>query len=191
MSAAHPLTPLPPVPLELASRGVGLRPEAVDDEDFLRRLYISVRWEELAGVPWPNEAKGAFLGEQFGLQSSYYRKHYPGAAWGIIMSDVEPVGRLYLHQGREDLRIIDITLLPEHRGRGIGGGFIRAVFTQAMRAGTGVSIHVEVFNHKARRLYDRLGFVPGDEAAGVYQRMDWIPPCLRREEQEGERGIPR
>lgn len=166
---------LPPAPPELAARGIGLRPEAPGDAEFLRRLYLSVRWEELAQSGWPDEAKSAFLSQQFDFQTRHYRLHYQGAAWGIVVDGDEPVGRLYLHQGPEDLRIIDITLLPSHRGRGIGAALIGAVFDLGRQARTRVSIHVEFFNHAARRLYDRLGFVQG-ESNGVYYRMDWTPP---------------
>lgn len=169
-------TPLPPVPPELSARGMGLRRETEQDTEFLRRLYISVRWEELAGVDWTDEAKLAFLGDQFVFQSRHYKRHYSGAAWGIVTDAGTPVGRLYLHQGPADLRIIDISMLPSHRGLGIGSSLIRAVFEQGRAAGTAVSIHVEVFNLAARRLYDRLGFVPGDTGGGVHLRMDWVPP---------------
>ncbi len=169
-------TSLPPVPPELSARGVGLRAESDLDTDFLRQLYVSVRWEELAGTDWTDEAKLGFLGDQFVFQSRHYKRHYAGAAWGIVTDAGMPVGRLYLHQGPADLRIIDISMLPSHRGLGIGSSLIRAVFEQGVAAGTGVSIHVEVFNLAARRLYDRLGFVPGDNGAGVHLRMDWVPP---------------
>lgn len=168
---------LPPMPAALAARGLALRPETAQDADFLRGLYASVRWEEMAAVDWPDADKVAFLSQQFDFQTHHYRKYYPGAAWGVVVDGGEPAGRLYLHQSTEDLRIIDISLLPSHRGRGIGGALIQAVFELGRKAGTGVSIHVEVFNHAARRLYDRLGFVEGGNH-GVYTRMDWTPPAL-------------
>ncbi|WP_049976294.1 GNAT family N-acetyltransferase [Azospirillum sp. B506] len=169
-------TVLPPVPPVLAARGLGLRPETDQDQEFLRTLYVSVRWEELAPADWTDDAKVGFLSQQFIFQTRHYKTHYAGAAWGIITDGGDPVGRLYLHQGPSDLRIVDISLLPSHRGRGIGAGFIRAVFAQGAAAGTGVSIHVEMFNHAARRLYERLGFVQTGDDTGVHRRMDWFPP---------------
>lgn len=170
-------TVLPPAPPVLAAAGIELREEEPADLDFLRRLYLSVRWEELETVEWPREAKIVFLSQQFEFQTRHYRQYYPGAAFGIVTDGEAPVGRLYLHQGSEDLRIIDISLLPSHRGRGIGAALIGAVFELGRQAGTKVSINVEFFNHNARRLYDRLGFVQG-ESNGVYYRMDWTPPEL-------------
>ena len=173
------MTVLPPVPQALAARGIALRPEVPEDDGFLSHLYVSVRWQELEPVPWPEAAKLAFLREQCRFQTLHYKKNYHNAAWGIVTAAGTPVGRLYLHQAGADLRIIDISLLPSHRRQGIGSALIRAVFAQGAAAGTGVSIHVEVFNLGAQRLYERLGFVPHADDTGVYRRMDWSSPAGR------------
>ena len=73
------------------------------------------------------------------------------------MIDGAPAGRLYVLRGDEDIRIVDIALLPAFRGAGLGTRLLRELFDEADRDGKTVSIHVEVYN-PARRLYDRLGF---------------------------------
>jgi predicted GNAT family acetyltransferase len=50
---------------------------------------------------------------------------------------------------------------------------IRRLFDEADASGRKVSIHVELFN-LARRLYERLGFVPAAER-GVYLLMERAP----------------
>lgn len=162
---------LPRVPPALVEQGIGLRAEESEDGPFLTRLYLQNRWEELAPTGWPDARKAAFLTQQSGWQHDHYRRHYVGAAWGIVTKDGEPIGRLYLHAMPGELRIVDILLLPAHRGRGIGGALIEAVFASARVRGDAVTIHVEVFN-PARRLYERLGFV---EAGGgdIYRKMEW------------------
>ena len=77
-----------------------------------------------------------------------------------------PVGRLYVDRWPREVRIVDISLLPEHRGRGLGGALLAAVFAEADAAGKPVSIHVERFN-PALRLYTRLGFAFREDK-GVY-----------------------
>lgn len=177
MQGAILSTPLPPVPPELAARGIGIRLETAEDREFLRRLYTSVRWEELEPTGWPEAMRVNFLSQQFDMQDHHYKLHYAESAFAIVTEHGEPVGRLYLHQGPRDLRIVDISLLHGYRGIGIGGALLKSVFDMGTKAGTSVSIHVEIFNHKARRLYEKLGFVQtGDK--GVYQRMDWYPPGL-------------
>lgn len=172
------MTRLPPVPPDLATRGIALRIETPEDREFLRRLYASIRWEELEPTGWPEAARLAFLSQQFELQDHHYKTHYAGAAFAIITEAGVPIGRLYLHQGPTDLRIMDIAFLPSHRGLGLGSALLRAVFDLGRAAGTNVSIHVEMFNVGARRLYERLGFVQTEDK-GVYLRMDWSPEGVR------------
>ncbi|MBY0430602.1 MAG: GNAT family N-acetyltransferase [Rhodospirillales bacterium] len=159
------------LPVELAARGFTLRGETLDDVPFLERLYVSVRWEELAPVAWPEEAKVAFLQSQFALQYRHYAVHYAESDFGILEHQGVPAGRLYLFRGRRDVRIVDVSLLPEWRNGGIGSALLGALFEEAAAEGRSVSIHVEKFN-PAQRLYHRLGFREISED-GVYRLMEW------------------
>src|SRR3954466_9874315 len=97
-----------------------LRPITLEDDAFLARVYASSRSEELAVTGWPEELKANFCRNQFDAQSAYYSTNYPGAAFQVIERDGWPVGRLYVDRWEEEIRIIDITLLPEFRGTGVG-----------------------------------------------------------------------
>ncbi|MBL8233277.1 MAG: GNAT family N-acetyltransferase [Bryobacterales bacterium] len=155
---------------------VTLRPRTPEDHEFLRTLYASTRTEELAHVPWPAETKQAFLAEQFRLQTLHYDQHYPNAQFLVIESaaDGVPVGRLYLCPfGAEEMRLMDIALLPEWRSHGIGGALLRDLLESARKEGRKVTCHVE-FNNPALRLYQRLGFQPV-ERRGAYLFMQCIP----------------
>lgn len=119
---------------------------------------------------------------QFEAQDLHYRTHYPNARFQLIVHEGRRVGRLYLHEAGEEIRIMDIALLPEARGCGIGSLLLREILAQAAASNRVVTLHVE-FNNPARRLYDRLGFRHvADE--GVYLRMEWRedfdrPPGVR------------
>jgi ribosomal protein S18 acetylase RimI-like enzyme len=152
---------------------ITFRPETDDDLEFLCRLYISTREEELKAVDWTVDQKIAFLVQQFQAQRSHYRANYQDAEYLVIVENGVPIGRLYLHRRPDDLRIMDIALLPEHRQRGIGGLLMRELIEEASGKGTGVSIHVEVDN-PAMHLYERLGF-HHVETYGVYHLMVWRP----------------
>jgi ribosomal protein S18 acetylase RimI-like enzyme len=155
--------------------GVSLRPIRDGDREFLFRVYAGTRQEELAPVPWTAEQKEAFLRMQFDAQHAYYQENYAGAEFQVVLSGSAPVGRLYLARWEGEHRIVDIAVLPEHRGCGIGTGLLRDILAEADRAGKPVTIHVEMHN-PARRLYDRLGFVPVEER-GVYLLMRRpVPP---------------
>jgi ribosomal protein S18 acetylase RimI-like enzyme len=149
---------------------VTLRPETADDLEFSSRLYASARAAEMALAPWTEEQKEAFLRWQFDLQHTHYHKFYPGASFLIIVEEGRDIGRMYVHRSDHDIRLMEITLLPEHRGRGIGGLLVRELIAEARSAGKKVSLHVER-NNPARRLYERLGFrAPEDEAIEL---MEW------------------
>lgn len=150
-------------------RDVSLRPIRDDDLDFLCRVYASTRMEELAPVPWTPEQKEAFLRFQFDAQHRYYQTHYAGSSFDVVLVDGEPAGRLYVARWEKEIRIVDIAILPEHRGSGIGTHLLEAVLAEGDEAGKAVSIHVEATN-PARRLYERLGFSPVEDR-GVYVLM--------------------
>lgn len=152
---------------------VALRPRRDSDLPFLQQLYFSLRSEEFSAIPWPESAKRAFLNDQFRLQDIHYTTHYPGATFNIIECDGQPIGRLYLFRSATDQRIIEISLLPEHRGFGIGTALLRSVIVEAAKSAGSVSLHVEITNIAAQRLYLRLGFVPIEEPNGIYQKMIW------------------
>jgi ribosomal protein S18 acetylase RimI-like enzyme len=150
-----------------------LRPATPADRDLLYRIYASTREEEIARTDWTEPQITAFLTQQFTAQDTYYREHYPGAVFSLILLDGDPVGRLYLHHRPAEIRIMDIALLPPHRNRGIATALLRDLQTEAAASAKPLTIHVEQFN-PALRLYTRLGFRPIAEH-GVYLLLEWRP----------------
>lgn len=155
----------------LTNQGVTLRSERDDDVPFLRDLYASTRSEELARVPWTDAQKIAFLHDQFRLQRAHYLDAYRDASFDLVLAGEIPIGRLCLFRGATDHRVVDVALMPEWRGRGVGGALLRCVQAEAGRLGRSVSIHVERVN-PAKRLYERLGFVPVEDK-GIYLLLVW------------------
>ena len=154
----------PPEPIEL-------RPITQEDLPFLERLYASTRHTELAPTGWSSEQKAAFLKMQFKLQHQYYQSHFPNSRFDIVQASGSDIGRRYVNWADDGLHIIDLALLPEWCGRGIGTGMLKSLQSEAAASGKSVSIHVE-HNNPAKSLYARLGFV---EIAtdGVYQKLRW------------------
>ena len=154
--------------------GTSLRREEPQDERFLIALYASTREAELARVPWTEAQKAEFLRSQFALQRAHYRTYYPDADFCIIETDGRSIGRLYVHRSAQEIRLMDIALLPAWRGRGIGGAYLQALLREAQAANLPVTLHVEPGN-PARRLYLRAGFRRAAEL-GLYQLLVWLPP---------------
>jgi ribosomal protein S18 acetylase RimI-like enzyme len=118
---------------------------------------------------WSDRQKSDFIAFQFRAQHQHYVTHYHDAGFFVVERDGVAVGRLYLHWRRDELRIVDIALLPEARGRGLGGTLLQALMAQAEAHAKTVSIHVEQMN-PAMRLYLRLGFRKVGEH-GIYHLM--------------------
>ncbi len=150
-----------------------LRPATEADRDLLYRIYASTRDEELAATDWDDAQKSAFLQMQFDAQHRYYSEKYRGAQFQVIERDQIPVGRLYLIRWPDEIRIIDIALLPEYRGLGIGSQLVRNILAEADQAGVPVTIHVERFN-RALSLYRRLDFRQVEDK-GVYLLLQFTP----------------
>ena len=153
--------------------GTRLRPVADGDREFLVELYASTRESELAQLQWDEATRDAFIEHQFSAQDAHYRTHYPGATLDVVEVDGERAGRLYVHRGPNDIRIMDIALAPAFRRRGIGTGLLSDLIAESEESGRKLSIHVEM-NNPARTLYARLGFVPVGEQ-GVYVLMERAP----------------
>ena len=152
---------------------ITLRPVSADDYDFLVEVYGSTRAEELALVPWTTEQQQAFVRSQFAAQQDHYAKKYPTASHEIILSSSRPVGRLYVARLDQEIRIIDITLLPVERNAGIGSYLIKLLLDEANGEGKMTRIYVEEFN-PSLRLFERLGFSP-TEQHGIHLLLQCNP----------------
>jgi ribosomal protein S18 acetylase RimI-like enzyme len=152
---------------------VTLRPVELGDEEFLYRVYASTRQEELAQTGWSEAQKEMFLRQQFEAQSRYYREHYQEASFDVILTDSSPIGRLYVARWPEEIRIVDIAVLPEYRNAGIGTKLLENLISESEASAKPLSIHVERFN-PALHLYRRLGFREVADK-GVYLLMVRAP----------------
>jgi ribosomal protein S18 acetylase RimI-like enzyme len=157
---------------------ITLRPVTDGDMPFLLALYATTREDELKQVDWTPEQKAAFVHQQFHAQHQFWRENYSDTSWDLIVRGGEPVGRLYVARWADDIRIVDIALVPAARGGGLGTELIRGILAEGDASGRKVSIHVEIFN-PARKLYERLGFVQAEER-GVYLRMERAPAAAVR-----------
>jgi len=146
------------------------------DQEILFQIYASTRSEELALTNWTEEQKMSFLMMQFRSQQAYYIENYQQAQFQIIESNHQTIGRLYTSVMNKELRIVDITILPEFRGNGIGTKILESIFKEAQKQNQDVTIHVER-NNPALKLYLRLGFSIIEDK-GVYLFLS--RPCHQK-----------
>ena len=138
---------------------ITLRPVTPDDEEFLVKVYGCTRTEELNLLPWTEEQREAFVRWQFTAQQEHYAKHYPAANHDVIMFDGRQVGRLYVARLDQEIRIVDITLLPGERNAGVGSYLINQLLDEADRTDKVTRIYVEEFN-PSLNLFNRFNFSP-------------------------------
>ena len=160
------------------SRGaVSLRRVEEADRSFLRAVYRSTREPELALFPFDGPMLEAFVAQQFDAQDRAWAADRPTTTRSVVLVDGEPAGRLYVDHAAHEVRVVDIALLPEHRGRGVATALLHRVIRDADAAGMPVTLHVERHN-PAAGLYRRLGFEVVEDL-GVHLLMR-RPPAARR-----------
>lgn len=157
---------------------ISLRPACPEDKLFYFRVYASTRTEEMSLVNWTAEQKDSFLWMQFNAQTEHYRLNYPTAKYQVILREGIPAGRLITERTKDQLLIMDISILPEYRNGGIGTAIIEDLIDEAVRSSMPLVLRVEYFN-PVIRLYTRLGFEKTREVNSVYQEMVWKPVVNR------------
>lgn len=137
---------------------ISFRKVTEKDTIFIESVYRSTREQELSMTNWSEMQKKAFVMMQLSAQLHHYANHFPGSTHVIINYKQKPVGRLYTCLEKEAIRILDISLLPVFRNKGIGNLVILGIIKEAKKAGIKVALHVMPDN-PALHLYERIGFV--------------------------------
>lgn len=150
-----------------------LRPYRASDHDFLFQLYCGTRMHEVAAFGWPEAQQQAFLRMQFTAQQRWYETMYSGADHQIIEQNGVAIGRILVWRRPNAVLLVDIALLPEFRGRGIGGDQIGKLIEQCKAQGLALRLQVQKGN-PARKLYERLGFTRTGEDQ-MYLQMEKVP----------------
>jgi ribosomal protein S18 acetylase RimI-like enzyme len=153
---------------------VTLRPVVPEDREFLLRVYAATREEELSVVPWDADRKAAFLEMQFTAQDTDYRANYPGSDYHVVLWEGGAAGRIWVSRSEEEIRLLDIALLPEFRNRGIGSHLVGRLIEEARAAGKPLRHMVLRENQDAIRFYGRLGFNIVDQVP-FYFLMERLP----------------
>ena len=154
---------------------VRLRSETNADVPFLRKLFGTTRID-VTFSSLPDQQKQQFIEMQFVAQRQHYRKTYQNAQFLIIESGEKRIGRLYLSRMESEIRIMDITLMPEARGNGIGSKLIRDVQDEARASGLAVTLHAEKMGQMSA-YYERFGFEVVEEKEAHFF-MKWNPKSV-------------
>jgi ribosomal protein S18 acetylase RimI-like enzyme len=151
---------------------VELRPISESDNAFLLSVYASTREDELAQAEWGEGQKEMFLRWQFDLQRREYETRFPNADYCVIVLDRQPAGRIWVGADDEQIRLLDIALLPQFQNRGVGTALLERLKRHAGSERKALRHMVFVLNNNAERFYERLGFKKIEDF-GAYKHMEW------------------
>lgn len=151
---------------------LSLRPRVAADDQFLLGVYDSTRADELAQAEWAEGQREQFLRWQFDLQQREYEARFPDALYEVIVVDGQPAGRIWTGRDQEQIRLLDIAILPQFQNRGVGTILLRRLIDEATLANKALRHMVYVLNNEAHRFYERLGFVVIEEF-GAYKHMEY------------------
>jgi len=154
--------------------GVFRRQFEEHDSEALYQIFVNSRNDLSAAVAdWSETQQDAFLRIQFHTQQDQYHKLYPNARFDVIIANDEVIGHRVVAPVDGEIRLVDLSLLPWFRHRGIGLALIRDLLDEAAGLKQCVSLHV-LQGNPAIRLYERLGFTETG-LQGIYQQMYWHP----------------
>ena len=136
---------------------VTTRAATEQDDAFLFALFNAVRSPEFAYAPLAPAQLDLLMNIQYAGQKQTYGAQYPGGNH-IVLLDGLPIGRIWLFRGEAEHQLVDISLMPEFRNRGIGGALVTEAIAAARAAGVRLCCSVAVTNAGSLRFHQRLGF---------------------------------
>ena len=135
-------------------------------------LYGEVRRQEFKGVEWDEATYNAFIAMQFRAREIAYKQQFPDRENLIIEVDFVPAGAVIVADTGGELRLVDIVISPEYRRRGVAREVISRLKERAADVDQPLTLHVDVGNVAAIRLYESLGFQTTGTGQ-LHYRMEW------------------
>jgi GNAT superfamily N-acetyltransferase len=151
---------------------ISTRPVTTADADLLLEIYKSSRGDDLRELGWSEDRISEFLDMQYEAQQHFYESEHD-ATDEMILWQGEPAGRLIFERRENELRCVELALLPKHRNGGIGSFLIRKLQDEARQAKIPLRLQVIRFN-RAVNLFERSGFERTSET-GTHFQMEWNP----------------
>jgi GNAT superfamily N-acetyltransferase len=149
-----------------------IRPAIAEDIRFLTDVVIEAT---RAQGRVPNDFDERRWRTGFGDRTlEQIRGEIPNSTTSVVEVDNERVGRLRVARTADCIELCGIQLLPCIQRHGIGTAIIEDLKAQAAAAGIPLDLGVEKDNPDARRLYERLGFLPMGETDQEW-RLRWNP----------------
>ncbi|MGJ8695239.1 MAG: GNAT family N-acetyltransferase [Verrucomicrobiaceae bacterium] len=150
---------------------VSLRPQTDGDISFIEDLVIAVREREPGFCELAAEERTRILREQSKLQLADYGRKFPQGHFLIIEASGRAIGRFYVNHASDHIRVVELSVLPDYQGHGIGQQLMKSVLAEGTRTGVPVRLSVALGN-PAFTFYETLGFRETGRGES-HLRMEW------------------
>ena len=150
-----------------------VRPCVPSDDPFLYDVFATTWESEVAALPNQNLAQHV-LRIQHIAQERRFASRFPGYQRFVVLADGRSAGRLYVLERGATLHVVDLTLMPELRSRGIGTTLLRDLLALATREDRSISMQLGRRNRRSTDFYASLGFrlVAVDD---LDNHLEWSP----------------
>ncbi|GLQ30243.1 GNAT family N-acetyltransferase [Litoribrevibacter albus] len=159
------------------SKGLGIRPSTPSDKPFLEKLHNSTR-DDLKMIDGEKDFVESFIQMQYQVQTEGYGDKFPNAMYFIVEKLQEPIGKVTIDFGQNEIRLVDIAFIPLARGKGYGEAVLSCLQQAAAQAGAPLTLSVFSGNVFAKNLYLKMGFVV-EQVTPPYEFLVWYPKPAR------------
>ena len=150
--------------------------QGIEADDWFFRIYASSREQDEDVTRRHLDSQRTLLEHEFNSRQRSYPIDFPGVGFFLLYLHTFPAGRLYVQIAPRVVFIVDLVLLPAHRGSGHGTALLVELIAWAHLRGLPVRLHVEKRNTRAAALYERLGFRVIEELAQHRLMEHAVPP---------------
>ncbi|HEX7762889.1 MAG TPA: GNAT family N-acetyltransferase [Cellvibrio sp.] len=157
--------------------GLSVRPSRASDTPFLEKLHHSLR-QDLQLIDAEQDMIESIIELQLKAQTQGYGDQFPNAMYFVIEKHNEPIGKATIDFGHNEVRLVDLALIPIARGKGLGAAVIQAFQKAAAMVAVPMTLSVLQSNIAAKNLYHKLGFVISHVEL-PYELMVWYPPAMK------------
>ncbi len=138
------------------------------DDAFMRTLWARTHGEQFSVLP--PELGARLCTQQYEAQLAHYEQSYPDMTVHVLRWKGLDAGRLMLLDRQDAVDVLDLAILPEHQGQGLGSRVLRRIKDHA--GPRVVKLAVEKNRPRAQELYERLGFEAASDS-NTHVFMEW------------------
>jgi ribosomal protein S18 acetylase RimI-like enzyme len=149
-------------------KNLKLRLARDDDDKFLFNLFYDVRAREFTDAGIPLAQLMPILELQHKAQIYSYSNEFPSATNSIIVFNEKCVGRILIQKNEKSAHLIDIAILQEFRGKGLGSFLINKMKSECDQ----IRLSVYAANILAIKFYEKHLFQISKNDV-MYLNMEW------------------